>query len=78
MPDSKGGAVQLAPIDWVIILALFAFTLAVGVFAARRAGRDSTEFFLSGRNTGSPLNRFSVFLVCCMSAVQRRRNGALG
>ena len=41
---------QLAPIDWIIIFALFAFTLGVGVYSARRAGRDSTEFFLSGRN----------------------------
>lgn len=41
---------QLAPIDWVIILGLFAFTLGVGLYSARRAGRDSTEFFLSGRN----------------------------
>ena len=41
---------QLAPIDWAIVLALFAFTLGVGVYASRRAGRDATEFFLSGRN----------------------------
>ncbi len=41
---------QLQPIDWAIVLALFAVTLAIGVVSARRAGTDATEFFLSGRN----------------------------
>ena len=41
---------RLEIIDWLIVFALFAFTLAVGFYSARRAGRDSTEFFLSGRN----------------------------
>lgn len=42
--------VQLAPVDWAIVVALFAMTLGIGILSARRAGRDSTEFFLSGRN----------------------------
>ena len=46
----RGTFLQLLPVDWAIILALFAFTLGVGFYAARRAGRDSTEFFLSGRD----------------------------
>jgi Na+/proline symporter len=41
---------RLEPVDWAIIFALFAATLLIGVYSARRAGRDSTEFFLSGRN----------------------------
>ena len=41
---------QLEPIDWAIVLALFAVTLAIGAYSARRAGTDATEFFLSGRN----------------------------
>ena len=41
---------RLEPVDWAIILALFATTLIIGVVSARRAGRNSTEFFLSGRN----------------------------
>ena len=41
---------QLAAIDWAIIIALFAFSLGVGIYSARRAGTDATEFFLSGRN----------------------------
>ena len=41
---------QLEVIDWLIVFALFAFTLSVGIYSARRAGRDATEFFLSGRN----------------------------
>lgn len=46
----RGIFLQLLPVDWAIILALFAFTLGVGFYAARRAGKDSTEFFLSGRD----------------------------
>ncbi|MEM7502556.1 MAG: sodium:solute symporter family protein [Pseudomonadota bacterium] len=41
---------QLEVIDWLIVFALFAFTLSVGIYSARRAGKDATEFFLSGRN----------------------------
>ena len=37
-------------IDWVIILAFFIVYLAVGVFVSKRAGKNSSEFFLSGRN----------------------------
>ncbi len=37
-------------IDWLIIVAYMVTTLAVGVWAARRAGSNSSEFFLSGRN----------------------------
>ena len=41
---------QLAAVDWAIVIALFATTLAIGIVSARRAGRGPTEFFLSGRN----------------------------
>jgi SSS family solute:Na+ symporter len=41
---------QLSPLDWSIVGAYFAVVLAIGVAVSRRAGRDSTQYFLSGRN----------------------------
>ena len=41
---------QLEIIDWAIIIATFAVTLAIGFYSAKRAGTGTTEFFLSGRN----------------------------
>ncbi len=41
---------KLGTIDWVIIiffLSLFAF---IGVYVSKRAGKNTNEFFLSGRN----------------------------
>ncbi len=37
-------------IDWTIVAAYFILSAAVGIFYARRAGKDIHEFFLSGRN----------------------------
>jgi len=42
--------VHLAPIDWTIVSAFLALSLAVGLYLTRRAGASSSEFFLSGRN----------------------------
>ncbi len=39
----------LETIDLAVIGGYFALSLAVGLWVARRAGRDSSEFFLSGR-----------------------------
>ena len=41
---------QLATIDWVIIIAFFVFSLVVGLWVSKKAGANTTEFFLSGRN----------------------------
>ena len=41
---------QLNPLDWVIILLFFVFTLAVGIWVSRSAGKSTQDFFLSGRN----------------------------
>ena len=41
---------QLQSIDWVFILLFFAVTLIIGLWASKRAGKNSDEFFLSGRN----------------------------
>ena len=40
----------LATIDWIILLAYLALTLAVGVAVARKAGRSTADYFLSGRH----------------------------
>jgi len=36
--------------DWLIIAGYFIFSLGIGLYASRRAGQNSAEFFLSGRN----------------------------
>lgn len=40
----------LQPLDWFSIIAFFVVSLAIGIGVARRAGKSSTEFFLSGRD----------------------------
>jgi len=41
---------HLSPLDWRIIAAFFLASLIIGVVVARKAGKSSAEFFLSGRN----------------------------
>ncbi|MGB6368118.1 MAG: sodium:solute symporter family protein [Thermoanaerobaculia bacterium] len=41
---------RFSVIDWAVVVGYFGLTLAVGFWTARRAGRSSTEFFLSGRS----------------------------
>ena len=41
---------ELKAIDWVSVFAFFAISLGIGLLVARRAGKSSSEFFLSGRN----------------------------
>jgi len=42
--------VHLTWLDWLIVAIFFVFSLAVGIIVARKAGRSTTAFFLSGRN----------------------------
>jgi len=42
--------VHLSTIDFIIVIAFFAISLFIGVWVSKQAGKDSTEFFLSGRN----------------------------
>ncbi len=37
-------------LDWAVLGGYFALTLAIGLWASRRAGRSASEFFLSGRS----------------------------
>lgn len=40
---------QLQLIDWLVVAAYFLITLAIGLYYARRAGRNLEQYFLSGR-----------------------------
>ncbi|MHC4753707.1 MAG: sodium:solute symporter family protein [Planctomycetota bacterium] len=40
----------LKPVDWACVFAFFVVSLVVGVIVSKRAGKSSSEFFLSGRN----------------------------
>jgi solute:Na+ symporter, SSS family len=42
--------VRLTPVDWSIIAAYFLFNLLIGFYYKSRAGSNTNEFFLSGRN----------------------------
>jgi Na+/proline symporter len=42
--------VKLAAIDWCIIAGYFLFNLLIGFYYKSKAGSNTTEFFLSGRN----------------------------
>jgi len=39
----------LASIDWIIILAYFVVSISIGIYMAKRAGKSTGDFFLSGR-----------------------------
>tara|TARA_R110002072_G_scaffold118631_1_gene250704 strand:- start:113692 stop:115419 length:1728 start_codon:yes stop_codon:yes gene_type:complete len=42
--------VKLATLDWVLIIFFFAVFLVIGIVVAKKAGKNTQEFFLSGRN----------------------------
>ena len=41
---------ELAIIDWAIIITFFSISLFIGIWVSKKAGSSSGEFFLSGRN----------------------------
>ena len=41
---------ELAAIDWIIIITFFSISLFIGIWVSKKAGSSSAEFFLSGRN----------------------------
>ena len=51
---------RLATVDWIIIAAFLLLSLSIGVLASRRAGKSSSEFFLSGRSMPWWLLGFSM------------------
>lgn len=40
----------LAPIDWILIVTYFVFSIAIAMIYAKRAGKNLGEFFLGGRS----------------------------
>ncbi|MGK0413180.1 MAG: SSS family solute:Na+ symporter [Polaribacter sp.] len=42
--------IVLSTLDYVLIISFFLITLFIGVYASKTSGKNSTEFFLSGRN----------------------------
>jgi len=40
----------MAPLDWIIVAGYLVFAMAVGLVFRKRAGKNITEYFLSGRN----------------------------
>ncbi|MBK7871522.1 MAG: Na+:solute symporter [Saprospiraceae bacterium] len=51
---------NLATLDWAIIAAFFVLSLAIGIIVSKRSGKDSSEFFLSGRSMPWWLLGFSM------------------
>jgi Na+/proline symporter len=41
---------QLEWIDWLVIGAFFVVVISIGLIVSKRAGKSTTDFFLSGRN----------------------------
>ena len=41
--------VSLSTFDYVLIIGFFAITLFIGIYVSKKSGKNSTEFFLSGR-----------------------------
>ncbi|WP_405568208.1 sodium:solute symporter family protein [Polaribacter sp. Asnod6-C07] len=42
--------INLSTLDYVLIISFFLITLFIGIYVSKKSGKDSTEFFLSGRN----------------------------
>ena len=40
---------QISTLDWIIIFSFFALFIAVGLYYAKKSGKNSKEYFLSGR-----------------------------
>ncbi len=51
---------NLATLDWAIIAAFFVLSLTIGLIVSKRSGKDSSEFFLSGRTMPWWLLGFSM------------------
>jgi len=41
---------KLATLDWILIISFFVIFLIIGLVVAKKSGKDTKEFFLSGRN----------------------------
>jgi len=46
----KSGSMLLQSIDFIIIILFFVFSLLIGIYSSKKAGKSSADFFLSGRS----------------------------
>ncbi|HFS66945.1 MAG TPA: Na+:solute symporter, partial [Flavobacteriia bacterium] len=51
---------QLTTIDFIIIFLFFGITLTIGILVSKKSGKNTTEYFLSGRNMPWWLLGFSM------------------
>lgn len=42
--------ISLSTLDYILIISFFAITLFIGIYVSKKSGKNSSEFFLSGRN----------------------------
>ena len=49
-PNGRVTAMQLERLDWAVIIFFFVLTLVIGLLSAKRAGKNTSEYFLSGRS----------------------------
>lgn len=61
-------ALTLAPLDVAVLLAYFGTLAGIGVWAARRAGRNTEDYFLASRSIPWLITAAS-FLATCISAL---------
>jgi len=57
------GKTLLGTVDWVVIGIFFILVIAIGLMAAKSAGKSTSEFFLGGR--GMPWWLLGVSMVAC-------------
>jgi Na+/proline symporter len=53
----------LKTVDWIIILTFFIIVIAIGWFASKTAGKNTSEYFLGGR--GMPWWLLGISMVAC-------------
>jgi Na+/proline symporter len=66
----------LQQIDWLIIASFFIISVAIGLWVAGRAGKDSSEFFLSGRHM--PWYLLGTSMVATTFSIDTPKLGVVG
>lgn len=60
VPSGVTAAIQLSTLDWGILIGFLALALGIGLWSAKSAGKNSGEYFLSGRHMPWWLLGFSM------------------
>jgi hypothetical protein len=68
--------VQLTFLDWAVVALYFLFNIAIGYCYKARAGKNVSEFFLSGRNVPWWLAGTSMVACCCRAGTGASTPGA--